>query len=262
MAMTYSPSLCPSCASKVHAVRRRTVRRIVVLVASAVVLAACGGGEEYQPGATAPTATAAAATTTTAVNVAADRAGAAALLLKPSDLPGWKATPDQKDPADKAFDDQLAACVGRPSPTTYTTASADSPNFSMGNAEVSSQAQFVRTVEDFKADVAAVRGPKYAPCVRNGLARFLPRQLPPGASLQSIAVKPLPIAGYGEFSARFRATITLLIQGQPVSVYQDAILLGKGRVELTASFSNMGQPFDPALAQALVTKLSTRLEAA
>jgi hypothetical protein len=241
------------------------VRRIVVLVASAVVLAACGGGggggDEYQPAATAPTVDAA-ATTTTAVNVAADRAGAATLLLKPSDLPGWKATPDQKDPADKAFDDQLAACVGRPSPSTYTTASADSPNFTMGNAEVSSQAQLVRTVEDFKADVAAVRGPKYAPCVRNGLAKFLPGQLPPGASLQSIAVKPLPIAGYGEFSARFRATITLLIQGQPVSVYQDAILLGKGRVELTASFSNMGQPFDPALAQALVTKLSTRLEAA
>jgi len=132
----------------------------------------------------------------------------------------------------------------------------------MGNAEVSSQAQLVRTVEDFNADVAAVRGPKYAPCVRSGLTKFLPRQLPAGASLQSVAVVRLPVARYGEFSTGFRATIKLLLQGQPASVYQDAVLLGKGRVELTASFSNLGRPFDPALEQALVAKLSARLEAA
>jgi hypothetical protein len=237
------------------------VRRIVFSVASALVLAACGGGDETPPVATAPATTAAAATTTT-VDVAADKAKAATLLLGPTDLPGWKAKPHQEDPADKAFDDQLAACVGRPSPSTYTTASADSPSFSMGDAEVSSDAQLVRTVEDFRADVAAVRGPKYAPCVRNGLTKLLQRQLPAGAAVQSATVVRLPIAGYGEFSARFRATIKLLIQGQPAIVYQDAILLGKGRVELSASFSNLGQPFDPALEGALVAKLSAKLAAA
>jgi hypothetical protein len=72
----------------------------------------------------------------------------------------------------------------------------------------------------------------------------------------------LPIAGHGEFSARFRATIKLLIQGQPAIVYQDAILLGKGRVELSASFTNLGRPFDPTIEQALVAKLNARLEAA
>jgi hypothetical protein len=42
----------------------------------------------------------------------------------------------------------------------------------------------------------------------------------------------------------------------------DEVLLGKGRIELTASFSNFGRPFGPALQQALLAKLAARLEAA
>jgi hypothetical protein len=227
-----------------------------MLVASALVLAGCGvvgGDDETPPAATAPT---------TAVDAAADKVTATTLLLTSTDLPGWTAKPAQNDPADKAFDDQLAACVGRPSPSTYTTARAASATFSMGNAEVSSDVDIVRTVEDFNADVAAVRGAKYAPCVRNGLTKLIQQQLPPGTAVQSATVTRLPIGGLVVFSARFRATIKLLIQGQPAIVYQDAILLGKERVELSASFTNLGRPFNPALEQALVAKLGARLQAA
>jgi hypothetical protein len=235
------------------------VRKIAMLVASALVLAGCGGDDETPPVATAPATTAAAIT---AVDAAADKAKATTLVLTSTDLPGWTAKPAQNDPADKAFDDQLAACVGRPSPSTYTTARAASSSFSMGPAEVSSDVDIVRTVEDFNADVAAVRGAKYAPCVRNGLTKLLQRQLPPGTAVRSATVARLPIGGFGVFSARFRASIKLLIQGQPAIVYQDAILLGKGRVELSASFTNLGRPFNPALEQALVAKLGARLQAA
>jgi hypothetical protein len=235
------------------------VRKIAMLVASALVLAGCGGDDETPPVATAPATTAAAIT---AVDAAADKAKATTLVLTSTDLPGWTAKPAQNDPADKAFDDQLAACVGRPSPSTYTTARAASSSFSMGPAEVSSDVDIVRTVEDFNADVAAVRGAKYAPCVRNGLTKLLQRQLPPGTAVRSATVARLPIGGFGVFSARFRASIKLLIQGQPAIVYQDAILLGKGRVELSASFTNLGRPFNPALEQALVAKLGAKLQAA
>jgi hypothetical protein len=235
------------------------VRRIAMLVASALVLAGCGGDDETPPVATAPATTAAAIT---AVDAAADKAKATTLVLTSTDLPEWTAKPVQNDPADKAFDDQLAACVGRPSPSIYTTARAASSTFSMGPAEVSSDVDIVRTVEDFNADVAAVRGAKYAPCVRNGLTKLLQRQLPPGTAVRSATVARLPIGGFGVFSARFRASIKLLIQGQPAIVYQDAILLGKGRVELSASFTNLGRPFNPALEQALVAKLGARLQAA
>jgi hypothetical protein len=236
------------------------MRRIAMLVAAALVLAGCGGDDETPPVATAPATTVAAGTT--AVDAATDKAKATTLVLTSTDLPGWTAKPAQNDPADKAFDDQLAACVGRPSPSTYTTARAASSSFSMGPAEVSSDVDIVRTVEDFNADVAAVRGAKYAPCVRNGLTKLLQRQLPAGTAVRSATVARLPIGGFGVFSARFRASIKLLIQGQPAIVYQDAILLGKGRVELSASFTNLGRPFNPALEQALVAKLGARLQAA
>jgi len=238
--------------------RRQTVRRLVPLVAAALALAACSG-DDTQPAAPAATVTTAAATATT-VNVAADKAKARTLVFRPSDLPaGWKATPHHDDPTDKAFDDQLAACLGRPSPTTYLTATADGPDFSNGDAEVSSQAQLVRTVADFDADVQAVQGPKFVPCVRRVVTKSL-QQLA-GASVRSVAVAPLPVARHGEYSSGFRATIRVLVQGQPVTVYQDGILLGKGRTELTAGFSDVQQPPDPALEKALVAKLAARLEA-
>jgi hypothetical protein len=97
-------------------------------------------------------------------------------------------------------------------------------------------------------------------CAKRQLTKAL--QLPAGASVRSLAVAPLPVASHGEFSSGFHATIKLLVQGQPVTVYQDAVLLGKGRIELTASISNVQQPPDHALEEALAAKLSARLEAA
>jgi hypothetical protein len=234
-------------------------RSLAVLAVAALALVGCGKKTSTSAtgGPSRPTATSA------VVNVAADQAKARTLLLASSDFPtGWKATPHQRDPSEKAFDDELAACVGRPSPATYTTADIDSPDFSMGNAEAISSAALVRTVEDFKADVAAASGPKYASCVKHGLAKLFPGQLPAGSSLQSVAVEPVPVASYGEFSKGFRATTTVKVQGQSVNTYDDEVLLGKGRIELSASFSNSGRPFDPALKQALLAKLAARLEAA
>lgn len=235
------------------------MRRPAMLVAATLALAACSGAADPEPAPLAATTTA--APTTTTVDVDADKARARTLVLRPADLPaGWKATPHREDPTDKTYDAQLAACLGRPSPDTYLTASADSPDFARGDAEVSSQAQLVKTVADFNADIDAVQGPKFVPCVK----RVLTKSLQPlaGASLRSVAVAPLPVASYGQFSLGFRATIRLLVQGQPVSVYQDGILLGKGRIELTASFSDVQQPPDPALEKSLVAKLAARLDAA
>jgi hypothetical protein len=163
-----------------------------MLAAAALALTACGGGADTDSAAPKATATTAAATTTTVVNVAADKAKARALVFTRSDLPaGWKAAPHQDDPTDKKFDDQLAACLGRPSPTTYLTARANSPDFASGDAEVSSEALLVRTVADFNADADAVQGPKFIPCVKRVLTSSL-QQLA-GASVRSVAVALLPV---------------------------------------------------------------------
>ena len=238
------------------------MRRLVILAAAALTLTACGGGADTKSQAPAATATTVAATTTTAaVDVAADKAKARALVFARSDLPaGLKATPHRDDPADRKLDDELAACLGRPSPTSYLTARSNSPDFASGDAEVSSEALVVRTVSDFNADVEAVKGPKYMPCVKRVLTSAI-QQLT-GASVQSVAVASLPVQSDSEFSAGFRATAKLLVQGGSITVYQDGILLGKERIELTASFSDVQKPPDAGLEKALVAKLDAKLAAA
>jgi hypothetical protein len=242
------------------------VRSIAILVALALVAAACGGGGNPPPAAVAPTTTAPPATTpptttTTGVGAAADKATARVLILRSADLPdGWRATPTRERLEDKIAEDELAACAGRPKPDSYTTARVSSPDFSMGDAAVSSEAEVVRTVTDFKADVAAITGSGFVPCLKDGFSKFLRRL--PGVSVKSVAVEPLQVARYGDFSTGFRVTLRMTIQGRPLRQFSDEVLLGKGRIQLTASFSSTGRPFDPALRRALVAKLGARLEAA
>jgi hypothetical protein len=246
---------------------RVPARSIVVLVVLAFVPAACGGGNDTQSSAGGPTTTVApttvAPTTVTAVvSAAADKATARTLLLRSSDLPdGWRATPYRKGLDEKLADDKLAACTGRPKPDTYATADIYSPVFVMGNAEASSEALLVRTVEDFQADATAVAGPKFFRCVKDILSKFIFRQSQ-GVSVKSIVIEPIQVARYGEFSMGFRTTVKATSQGRSRTFYLDTVLLGKGRIELSASFSNVGRPFDPTLRRALLAKLGARLASA
>jgi hypothetical protein len=135
------------------------------------------------------------------------------------------------------------------------------PLFSKENALAGSNAQIVETAEDFAADFAIVAARRMCHAWSAGLRKLLPMQLP-DASLRSLATKPLRVANYGEFSMGWRTTATLVIQGQSVIIYLDNIGLGKGRIELTATFSNLDRPFDLTLRRALVAVLGARLEAA
>jgi len=244
--------------------RVRFIPAMLLCALTVGAVPACGGEDTPPATGTPATASPTSVTSTTPVNVAADKAKARTLLLKPSDLPAtWKATPYQRTNEDKAADEALAACLGRPSPATYTTADIDSPDFTLGNAEASSQAQIVRTTEDFKADVAAAGGPKFLPCAKSILTQAVRSQLQAqGASLRSVSVEPLRVPRYGQFSMGTRTTVKYMVQGQPGSTLIDTILLGKDRIELSITLSNADGLFDPALASALVAKLGNRLDAA
>jgi hypothetical protein len=238
-----------------------TLVRRLILLAAALALAGCGSGTDTVTAATEPTATTVAETTTPAVDVAADKAKARALVLTRSDMPAaWKATPHRNDPSDKQFDDQLASCLGRPSPSTYTSARANSPDFASGDADVSSDALLVKTVEDYNADVEVTKGPKFMPCAKRVLTSVL-RQVA-GDSVQSVSVADLPVQSDAEFSLGFRATAKLSANGQTATIYQDVIFLGKERIELSASFSDVQKPPDADLEKAVVSKLDAKLAAA
>jgi len=218
---------------------------------------ACGGQQAR------PATGASAAASTTPGNAAADEAKARTLLLRSSDFPaGWKSRAGRSTPEEPR--QELASCLGRPVPDTYTTAGMDSPGFSLGDAVARSRAQLVRTVEDFRADMAAYGGPKLRPCVKRGLVDSSRRQeRPQGGSLRSLSVEPLQAPRYGQISVGYRVTAKVRApEGQRLTFYADYILLGKERIELWAVFVNVDQPFDPALESALVAKLGSRLDAA
>ncbi|HEY5985628.1 MAG TPA: hypothetical protein VIV12_04485 [Streptosporangiaceae bacterium] len=196
------------------------------------------------------------------MNVAADEAKARTLLLRSSDFPAdWKSRAGRSAPEEPR--QELASCLGRPVPDTYTTARIGSPLFSLGTAEAGSSAQLVRTIEDFRADMAAYSGPTFIPCIKSTLVDSFRRQVEPqGGSLQSLTVEPLQAPRYGQISVGFRVTAKARApQGQRLTVYTDYILLGKERIELWATFFNVDQPFEPALESTLVAKLGSRLKA-
>src|SRR5262249_23374133 len=127
----------------------RRARFMLAVLACALTVGAVPacGGQKARP------AAGASAASTTPVDGAADKAKARTLLLRSSDFPaGWKSRPGRSAPKEPG--QELASCLGRPDPAGYTTAGIDSPGFSLGDAEAGSGALLVRTVEDFRADMA------------------------------------------------------------------------------------------------------------
>ena len=192
----------------------------------------------------------------------ADRLLAEKLVLQQADLPSWPATPHVDDPREDDFGKQLAACVGAPPPDTSTSAEVDGPDFSMGDAEVSSSASFDRTLELAQQDLAALKSAELPECVKSFAVQELRAALAeqtPGASLSSVSFDPRTVAHFGDATVGFRLVATIKVQGQTIKAYQDLVFLVKGRAGVAAAFSNVGRPFDEALETLLIDKLGVRL---
>jgi len=236
------------------------------LVVAALLAGGCGGGSK-KPAASATSSSVIATTTTvsppaTTATQAADQAHAAALVLQQSDLPaGWSATPHQKTPTEDTDSQQLAACVGAPDPATAYTTNLDGPDLDMGDAAVSSSVDFVRTPALAQADLAALRGAKFAPCVKTFATASLQREIQTsaGTTLEGVTLDPLAVASIGDASLAIRLIGSLRVQAQTVAVYVDLVFVLKGRAEVTASFTRSAQPFDAVLERSLVAKLGDKL---
>ena len=60
---------------------------------------------------------------------------------------------------------------------------------------------------------------------------------------------------------QYVSTAGLTVQGQNLTLVLDLVLMGKDRVEVTGTFSNLAQPFDQELEKTLISKLGAKLEA-
>ncbi len=141
--------------------------RLVVTVL-ALTLAACGGGSGVDEDAVGPAP---------AGGKAGDTATARTIVLQQSDMPaGWRGAAHTETPLEKERARDLSICLGRPDPAQFQSAIVYGPDLSLGQQQVSSIATVLNTVEDAKADLAAVRGPKYGACLVPAFRDDLRRQ--------------------------------------------------------------------------------------
>jgi hypothetical protein len=223
------------------------------------LLAACGGGGSNSSSTTSAPASTAPPTTASA---AGDTALAQKLVFVQADFPaGWTASPPTPDTAeDKANNKEVDACIGTSGADAHS-ADVKGNDFSMGpTTQVGSEAQVVKEEATYRQDVAAIKGPKLQPCLQTFLTKALTKGV--GSAPTSVQVSSLPVPSLGDVTVGLRITAGITTQGQALTVYLDAVLMGRNRAEVTSTFLNVGQPFDAALQRTLLDKLGARVNAA
>ena len=224
-----------------------------MVVVLALAGAGCGGGGGTDDDAVGPAPV---------TGQAGDTARARTIVLQQADLPaGWRGAPHSEDPAEKARNRELSICLGRPDPDTYRSAIVYGADLTMGQAQVSSSSTVLSTVEDARADLAALRGPKYRGCLVVAFRDLLQRQAP-DARVEAVAAEPMQVENFGDGSVGIRLTADLVYADRTDHLFADLIYISKDRSTVSATFFSFAQPFPAALEQALVSRMGNRIATA
>ena len=228
--------------------------RLVVTVL-VLTLTACGGGgggssEEDAVG-PAP-----------ATGKAGDTARARTIVLEQADMPaGWRGAAHSESPLEKERGRLLSQCLGRPDPETFRSTIVYGPDLTMGSMQVSSISTVLNTVEDAKADLAAVRGPKYGECLIPSFRDDLRRQVT-DARVENVASEPLQVESFGDGSVGIRLKADLVYPDRTEHLFADLVYITKDRSTVSATFFSFNQPFPATLEQALISRMGNRIATA
>ena len=227
--------------------------RLVVTVL-AISLAACGGGgsasDEDALG-QAP-----------ATGKAADTAKARTVVLEEADMPaGWRGVAHTETALETERARSISICLGRPDPETFRSTRVYGPDLTMGSMQVSTISTVMNTVEDAKADLAAVRGPKYGDCLIPAFRDDLRRQAS-DARVENVAAAPLQVESFGDGSVGTRLTADLVYADRTEHLFADLVYITKDRATVSATFFSYNQPFPAQLEQSLVSRMGNRIATA
>ncbi len=228
--------------------RWRSVVTVLVLA-----MAACSGGGGGDEDAAVPAP---------ATGKIADTAVARTVVLQQADLPaGWRGVAHSEDPVERARSRDLSMCIGRGDPEATRSALVYGADLSMGQAQVSSIATVVNTADDARADLAAVRGPKFPDCVLAAFRDDLRRQAP-DARIEKVASEPLPVEAFGDGSVGIRLTADLVYPDRTDRLFADLVYISKDRATVSATFFSFEQPFPATLQQSLIARMGNRITTA
>lgn len=224
-----------------------------VVTVLALTLAACGGGGSGNDDPVGPAP---------AGGQAGDTGTARTIVLQQEDMPaGWRGAAHSETQLEKDRARDLSLCLGRPDPETYRSAIVYGPDLSLGQTQVSSIATVLNSVDDAHADLAAVRSPKYGPCLVTSFHDDLQRQAP-DAKIEAVASGPLPVDNFGDGSVGIRLTADLVYADHTDHLFADLVYISKNRATVSATFFSFAQPFPPALEQSSVSRMGNRIATA
>ena len=228
--------------------------RAALAAVLALAAAACGGSKPPTKRVVAPVVTSSASVL---------RARAQSIVLTAADFPsGWTGSAHTEDPTDKEFERRLRACSGV-AVGAAKTIDVFGDDFDLTNLSVGSEAQYFPSAALVRTDITSVNNSRVLGCIRTILVDLLKvaiaKQGVQGATLRSISLNKLPFPRHGDVSEALRLTATVSISGQQVRFFQDVVVAGKGKMEATASFFNIGAVFPTALERSLFATMAARL---
>jgi hypothetical protein len=182
------------------------------------------------------------------------------IVLQPADLPaGWKGTAYQPDPNQSAEDAALVKCVGMRNTDSDKIAEANSDDFSLGNATISSSATSYRSPSDLTTDIAILNSPKVSPCFEQMLKKQLAAALP-GAAIESgsLTIRPGSSGGPANVVATGSGSFKISDSGQQVPVYLTVAFITGPLIEAEIDTENVGEPVAASVVNPLVAAIAAR----
>jgi hypothetical protein len=173
---------------------------------------------------------------------------------------GWASTPSKPDPSDKANNAALDKCVGEPDTDADETGESDSPDYSQGNASISSSASSYKSKADLTTDIASVTSPKINGCLDQLFTARLKPTLPAGSAVDAVALVVTPHAATdpANVPATAAGTITITTSGQKVVVYLNVAFITGPLIEAEVDFEAAAQPVPAAIRTGLIAKVAAR----
>ncbi len=243
---------------------RSPVVSVVVLAALCTAIAGCSSSKKTpssEPPSSSSSATLPSSPTPSeqTSSTAIDKAHLAAITLKDSDLPaGWTSAAPSPNTDDAAAQAQMATCLGVRNTFKDSVDEAQSQDYTMGDATISSDATSFRSQADIDNDVAMLKRPKIDSCYAKLVRAEAGPALPAGTKITAVSVHVTPGGEPSNVAATVTGKLTVSVSGQTVVVYDDTALISGPRIEAEVDFENVGAPIPATLQKQLIAKVAAR----
>jgi hypothetical protein len=187
-----------------------------------------------------------------------------AIALQPSDFtPDWAASAPTPDPNEAAESASLAHCVGGRDTYADQTGDANSPDYTLGTATISSDASSFKSQADIAADVAIITSSKISACYEQLARTQLLASLPGGSTIntESVVITPGTGGGPSNVVANGAGTFNVTVNGALSNLYVNVAFITGPLTEAEVDFANVGAPVSPTIRAPLIAKVAARAAA-